>query len=223
MSQEIFLYWGSGSTPCWRIQLVLEEKNLQYEQKLLSFEKQEHKSEEIMKLNSRGQLPTFKIGDLVINESIAACLYLEDNFKTQGTCLIPKESQPSILQRTFEALNLQKFCNENIVYYVWRTPIEKQDGSLLIQKKKDLNVELERWENYLAEQKTEFIASSQFSMADVIFFPQLAFCVRMGYPLESKCPKLFKYYETLRKRSSIEKSWPPHWKNTQNSTMLSDC
>ncbi|RMZ96600.1 glutathione S-transferase A-like [Brachionus plicatilis] len=104
MSQEIFLYWGSGSTPCWRIQLVLEEKNLQYEQKLLSFEKQEHKSEEIMKLNPRGQLPTFKIGDLVINESIAACLYLEDNFKTQGTCLIPKESQPSILQRTFELL-----------------------------------------------------------------------------------------------------------------------
>ncbi|RNA34995.1 glutathione S-transferase A-like [Brachionus plicatilis] len=51
MSQKIFLYWGSGSPPCWRIQLVLEEKNFKYEQKLLSFERQEHKSEEIMKLN----------------------------------------------------------------------------------------------------------------------------------------------------------------------------
>ena len=56
MSQGITLYWGSGSTPCWRIQLVLEEKNIPYESKLLSFDKNEHKSEEIMKLNPRGQV-----------------------------------------------------------------------------------------------------------------------------------------------------------------------
>jgi glutathione S-transferase len=54
--EEIFLYWGSGSTPCWRVQIVLEEKQLNYGDKLLSFEKKEHKSEEIMNLNPRGQV-----------------------------------------------------------------------------------------------------------------------------------------------------------------------
>ena len=54
--KEIFLYWGSGSTPCWRIQIVLDEKNLDYGSKLLSFDTKEHKSEEILKLNPRGQV-----------------------------------------------------------------------------------------------------------------------------------------------------------------------
>ncbi len=56
MSQKIFLYWGSGSIPGWRLQLVLEEKKISYESKLLSFDKNEHKSDEILKLNPRGQV-----------------------------------------------------------------------------------------------------------------------------------------------------------------------
>lgn len=53
----MMLYWGSGSPPCWRVQIALEEKNLQgYHHKLLSFDKGEHKSEEVMKLNPRGQV-----------------------------------------------------------------------------------------------------------------------------------------------------------------------
>ena len=55
-NQQITFYWGSGSTPCWRVLIVLEEKNVKYSAKLLSFEKQEHKGEEIMSLNPRGQV-----------------------------------------------------------------------------------------------------------------------------------------------------------------------
>lgn len=55
-SNEIFLYYGSGSTPCWRVQIVLEEKNIKYGQKLLSFDKKEHKNPEILELNPRGQV-----------------------------------------------------------------------------------------------------------------------------------------------------------------------
>ena len=57
MAQNMFLYWGSGSTPCWRAMIVLEEKMLSgYGQKLISFSANEHKSEEIMKINPRGQV-----------------------------------------------------------------------------------------------------------------------------------------------------------------------
>lgn len=109
----MMLYWGSGSPPCWRVQIALEEKNLQgYHHKLLSFDKGEQKSEEVMKLNPRGQvsgvertqlrihyafmvvslflysciqLPTFKHGDVVVNESVAACVYLEVRVDFKGT------------------------------------------------------------------------------------------------------------------------------------------
>ena len=62
-NEDIFLYWGSGSPPCWRILVALEEKELKYDHKLMEFSKNDHKSEEIMNFNSRGQLPTLKIGN----------------------------------------------------------------------------------------------------------------------------------------------------------------
>lgn len=57
MAQDMTLLWGSGSPPCWRVMIALEEKNLQgYNQKLLSFEKMEHKSQEVIDINPRGQV-----------------------------------------------------------------------------------------------------------------------------------------------------------------------
>lgn len=38
-AHDRFLYWGSGSHPCWRVMIVLEEKNLPYDDKLLEFSK----------------------------------------------------------------------------------------------------------------------------------------------------------------------------------------
>ena len=221
-NNDIVLYWGSGSGPCWRVQVVLDEKNLKYKSKMLSFERNEHKSEEILKLNPRGQFPTFKIGKHVINESFAACLYLLDTYKSQGSDLIPDESKAVVLQKAFEALNLQKYCQENIIYYIWRTPNDKLDENYLADKKKELNKELERWEHYLVHQNTKFIATDQFTLADVMFFIQLAFVVRMGYPLQ-RYPKLQQYYDAVKTRPSIFSNWPPHWKTTSPSTHLADC
>lgn len=190
----------------------------------MSFEKQEHKSDEIMALNSRGQLPTMKIGNKVLNESIGVCIYLEDTYKSNGNLLIPSDlnKKAKILQRMFEALNLQKFCNENIIYYYWFTPADKLDNELIKERKKLLNIEMQRWETYLKEDGTEFIADESFSMADAIFFPQLAFAIRCGYPI-SKYNYLNVYYEKLKTRESIKKSWPPHWLTTSNDTKLADC
>lgn len=33
------LIWGSGSGPCWRVQIVLAEKNLKYDSQLIEFSK----------------------------------------------------------------------------------------------------------------------------------------------------------------------------------------
>jgi len=57
MASEMFLYWASGSPPCWRAMLVLEEKGLsRYPNKLISLQKRENKSEELLKWNPRGQV-----------------------------------------------------------------------------------------------------------------------------------------------------------------------
>ncbi|MDP2311893.1 MAG: glutathione S-transferase family protein [Pseudomonadota bacterium] len=74
---SIELYWGSGSTPAWRVLLALAAKNLPYTSRLLSFSQRETRTPEFLALNPRGKVPTLKDGDLVLNESLAILAYLD--------------------------------------------------------------------------------------------------------------------------------------------------
>jgi len=220
-ANDIFLYWGSGSAPCWQVMIVLEEKQLSgYGNKLISFKDKEHKSAEILKVNPRGQVPTFKHGEIVLNESKGICHYLENQFKNQGTKLIPCDPchQASVLQCMYEAQNLMDKSGRNLMYYLMRTPKEKIDEKYLEDKRKELAEEVEIWENYL---KHEYLCGSDFTMADVFFFPLVAFLVRGGICLEKR-PNLKKYYEKLSSRKSIDVSWPPHYRETPPTEIFKD-
>ncbi|KAJ8322067.1 hypothetical protein KUTeg_000538 [Tegillarca granosa] len=176
MADGMFLFWGSGSTPCMRVMMVLEEKGFSgYHQRQISFEKKENKCDEIMKLNPRGQVPTFtdKDGDIVINESQAICLYLEDTYKNQGVQLIPTDPQK-------KGFVLQRLCEEG---------------------------------------EGRFICGDEFTMADVYLFTHLALCVRMGLDI-TKYRMLSEYYNRIKRRESVQKSWPPDWEDTPNLTFM---
>src|ERR1700716_3237154 len=71
------LYWGSGSPFSWRVLLALEHKGLHYESQLLHFDKQEHQSPQMLKMNPRGRVPVLKDGDYVVFESVAILYYLD--------------------------------------------------------------------------------------------------------------------------------------------------
>src|ERR1700676_4633498 len=75
------LYWGSGSPFSWRVLLALEHKGLQYESQLLHFDKQEHQSPQMLKLNPRGRVPVLKDGDYVVFESGEILYYLEMKYR----------------------------------------------------------------------------------------------------------------------------------------------
>ncbi len=77
VAMSIELYWGSGSTPAWRVQLALALKNLPYTSHLLSFSQRDTRTPEFLALNPRGKVPTLKDGDVVLNESLAILAYLD--------------------------------------------------------------------------------------------------------------------------------------------------
>ncbi|XP_058475502.1 glutathione S-transferase A-like [Solea solea] len=223
MAKEMTLLWGSGSPPCWRVMIALEEKNLQgYKQKMLSFEKMEHKSEEVMKMNPRGQLPAFKHGEYVLNESYAACLYLENQFKSQGSKLTPEcpAELAMMYQRSFEGLTLaQKMAD--VIYYNWKVPEGERHDSAVKRNREALSAELKLWEGYLQKCSGCFLAGKCFTMADVIVFPTIAYIFRFGLS-EERYPKLAAYYNCLKDRPSIKKSWPPTWQESQGQDTLKD-
>ncbi|XP_072528229.1 glutathione S-transferase rho [Salminus brasiliensis] len=225
MAEDILLYWGSGSPPCWRVMIALEEKKLQgYKSKLLSFDKQEHKSKEVLELNPRGQLPTFKHGDTVVNESIAACLYLENRFKSQGSQLMPDDAadQALVLQRMMEGNTLQQKMYDGL-FYQHLVPEAERHESALKRHLENLATELKLWESYLEKMgKGSYLAGKNFSMADVVVFPYIAYFPRFGLRKE-RYPRLMEYYELVKERPSVKASWPPHWlENPKGQDTLKD-
>uniref|UniRef100_A0A3P8U3Y3 Glutathione S-transferase rho n=1 Tax=Amphiprion percula TaxID=161767 RepID=A0A3P8U3Y3_AMPPE len=220
MAKDMTLLWGSGSPPCWRIQIMLEEKQLQgYNQKLLSFEKKEHKSQEVLDMNPRGQLPAFKCGNHILNESYAACFFLENQYKSQGNKLIPDspDAQALMYQRMFEAFTLsQKMVDA--MYYNFKVPEEERHDSAVQRNKEALTAELKLWEGYL--NKTDCcLAGKEFTLADALIFPIIAFMFHCGLSSE-RYPALAKYYTSLMDRPSIKATWPPYWKSTSGLDML---
>lgn len=219
--EHMKLFWVCGSTPCWRVFIALEEKGLQgYTAKRVDFVKREHKSEEVTKLNPRGQVPTFVDNGIIINESHAICDYLERCYSDSGATLIPAErtAMSRVLQRMHEAHNnFQQSVIENIIYYCFKTKSDDRDVELLESKYEIARAELKRWDNYLKEvhdADRDYITGENFSMADIYLFPHVAFCVRFGLDI-SQYPDLAIYYKKLSERPSIEKTWPPDWRTTE--------
>ncbi|KAG2464905.1 GSTA transferase, partial [Polypterus senegalus] len=165
-ASNMFLYWGSGSPPCWRIMIALEEKNLQgYQNKMLSFEKKEHKSDEVLAINPRGQV-------------------------------------------------------SEVVYYTWLVPENERHDSAVKRNLEALCTELKLWEGYLKKLESgSFITGKNFTMADVMFFPQVAYAFRYGLSQE-KFPRLTDYYSHVKERPSIQATWPPHWKESPQAMDL---
>ncbi|XP_062582104.1 glutathione S-transferase A-like [Saccostrea cucullata] len=219
MSEDMFLFWGSGSVPCWKAMLALEEKGFSgYKNKMISFDKNEQKGPDVLKFNPRGEVPTFTHGTIVVNESNAICEYLESTFKDYGTQLIPSDPKQRalVLQRMHEAVaNLMQKMLLDFLYEFFETKEEDMDPEALTKKTKTLKEELEIWDGYLGKTGA-FLAGPDFSMADVYFFPFIAFGVRLGLNLD-KFPNIKAYYESACARPSIKTTWPPHWKESKPS------
>ncbi|KAM6958895.1 glutathione S-transferase A-like [Aplochiton taeniatus] len=216
MAKSMRLLWGSGSPPCWRVMITLEEKNLQgYTSKQLSFEKGEHKSQEVLEINPRGQLPAFKHGDRILNESYAACMYLESQFKSQGTKLIPDSpaEQALMYQRMMEGLPLAEKLNY-VTYYEWMVPEAERHDSARHRYREALVTEIKLWEGYLKKSEVGgHIAGKAFSLADVTVFPLIATAFEFGLSA-GRYPNLGRYFALVKDRPSVKASWPPQWVQT---------
>ncbi|XP_041361182.1 glutathione S-transferase A-like [Gigantopelta aegis] len=221
--ENMFLYWGSGSVPCWKAMLALAEKGFtNYKNKLCSFQKKEHKSEEILALNPRGQLPTFKDGNVVVNESNAIIEYLENEYPNNGAKLLPsdKAGKARVFQVYHELANMHSVLVDGLIHYKMFTPKDQIDENQLQVRYTACRKEMGIWDTKLEKGgPNAYIAGNSFTMADCVAFPYLAIAKRLGMKLQ-KWPAIDGYYNRMSVRPSVKATWPPHWKETPGDTSI---
>jgi glutathione S-transferase len=214
------IYWGSGSVPAWRVLVTLKEKQLEFESRLLEFSKGEHKSDEVLALNPRGQVPTLKDGEVVVNESLAACIYLEETYEGSGSQLLPArtatDARALVWQRLAEAEVLAAKITAPFRLKMMAKRNDKPlDEAEFAAKIEELRVELGYWEQYLS--KTQYLAGPAFTLTDAYAAPSLLSAQRYGADFVS-FPHIAKYVGVVAQRPSIAETWPPHWKDTPRLT-----
>ena len=216
----IDLYWGSGSSYCWRVQLALEHKGLEYRSHLLKFDQQEHKAPQMLAMNPRGRLPVLRDGDYVVFESLAILYYLDRKYP-----------EPPIFGRTPEEAGviMRVICE----YQAYAEPSLMQIIGTMLYGDPQASAEetSEAMHRVASEARTierrlaqgDWVFGERFSALDMVIYPDIRLLLRAlakpaarelaarFLPMEVNYPALGRWLERVASLPGHERTWPPHW------------
>jgi glutathione S-transferase len=217
----IDFYWGSGSPPCWGVALALEFKGLAYNSHLLHFDRQEHKSPQMLAMNFRGKLPVLRDNDYVVFESLAILYYLDLKYR-----------EPPIFGRTPEEAGviMRVICE----YQSYAEPPLKQIVARLRQRHEPVVDEglAEAMHRVAGEARTieqrlarsDWVVGESFSAADMMIYPNIRQLLRAlqrpeahelaarFLPMRSNYPAIGRWLDRVAALPGHDRTWPPDWR-----------
>ena len=219
----ITLYWGSGSPYSWRVLLALAHKRLPYESQLLHFDKQEHQSPQMLKMNPRGRLPVLKDGDYVVFESLAVLYYLEVKYPQQPIFGTTPEEAGVIMRVICEFQAYTEPYVSKIVSAIFTDRVaegldELTDAMHVVGR------EARTIEGRLS--KELWIVGAHYSAVDMVILPWIQLLRRAldkpagaelrkrFLPMQSNYPALARWIERIEALPGYAGTYPPHWRES---------
>src|SRR6204780_657105 len=220
-SMAITLYWGSGSPFSWRGLLALGPQGLPYESHMLHFDKQEHQSPPMLKMNPRGRLPVLKDGDYVVFESVAVLYYLDVRYPQVPIFGASPEEAGVIMRVICEFQTYAEPALSRIVDAIFEGGVadafeELSDAMHVVGR------EARTIEGRLS--KEQWIVGAQYSAADMVIFPWIQVLRRaldrsaaaeLGarfLPMERNYPALARWIGRIESLPGYDRTYPPHWR-----------
>jgi glutathione S-transferase len=219
----ITLYWGSGSPFVWRVMLALEHKKIPYESQLLHFDKQEHQSPQMLKLNPRGRVPVLKDGDYVVFESVAVLYYLERKYPDPPIFGVTAEEAGVIMRVICEFQAYAESSVARIVSAIFADRVAENIDELadamhvIAREARTIEARLS---------KEDWIVGANYSATDMVIFPWLQVLRRaldrsaaaeLGarfLPMEKNYPALARWIRRIESLPGYERTYPPHWRES---------
>jgi glutathione S-transferase len=214
MKMALTFYYGSGSPFAWKVWLTLEHKGIAHEAKRLSFDKEETRSPEFLKVNPRAQVPAILDDGFALAQSNAICEYLEERYPDKP--LMPKDVKArAIIRRMIAEADdkLYKASSElmDLALYAAKEPDLKAIG----EAKAKLLEEMKVWEGYL---NGDYFGGA-LSLADFAIYPYMRMPVRveerapgLGLKRTELPPKVAAWLARIEAMPYYAKTIPPHWK-----------
>ncbi|KAL4388473.1 hypothetical protein GQ457_09G008390 [Hibiscus cannabinus] len=201
---KLYSYWRS-SCSC-RIRMALNLKCLEYQYIPVNLLKGEQFSPEFQKLNPIGYVPVLVDGDIVISDSFAIFMYLEEKYPEIP--LLPSDLAKKALN--FQAANIvcssiQPFQNATVLKY-----IEAKVGpdERIPWAKFHIEKGFEALEKLLKDGAGRYATGDEVSMADVFVAPQLHYGAKRFDVDMAKFPLLTRLNEAYRELPEFRNAMP---------------
>lgn len=216
------LYWGSGSPFSWSVLLALEHKGLPYVSHLLHFDKQEHQSPQMLKLNPRGRVPVLKDGDYVVFESVAVLYYLDVKYPERPIFGDRPEEAGVIMRVICEFQAYAEPALSKIVNAIFAGRVD-DDIDALTDAMHVVGREARTIEGRLS--KEQWIVGANYSATDMVIFPWIQLLRRalnrsaaaeLGarfLPMERNYPALARWIHRIEALPGYDRTYPPHWRD----------
>jgi glutathione S-transferase len=203
--------------------LALEHKRLPYESQLLQFDKQEHQSPQMLKLNPRGRVPVLKDGDYVVFESVAVLYYLDIKYP-QPPIFGESPEEAGVIMRVicefqdYAEPSLSKITSAIFAGQVADRIDELTDAMHVVAR------EARTIEGRLS--KEQWIVGANYSATDMVIFPWIQLLRRaldrdaaaeLGarfLPMERNYPALARWIGRIEALPGYRRTYPPHWRDT---------
>jgi glutathione S-transferase len=217
----ITLYWASGSPFSWRVLLALAHKRLPYDSQLLHFDKQEHQSPQMLKMNPRGRVPVLKDNDYVVFESVAILYYLDQKYPQIPIFGLNPEEAGVIMRVICEFQAYAEPSLQKIVAAVFSDQVS-DDIEELTDAMHIVGREARTIEGRLS--KELWIVGEHYTALDMVIFPWIQLLRRamnrpsaaqLGarfLPMERNYPALARWISRIEALPGYEQTYPPHWR-----------
>uniref|UniRef100_M4BJ65 GST N-terminal domain-containing protein n=1 Tax=Hyaloperonospora arabidopsidis (strain Emoy2) TaxID=559515 RepID=M4BJ65_HYAAE len=154
----------------------------------------------------------------IVYESGAILAYLEKTYD-EAPCMPLSPALYAVAQSRLHESNEILSIVGDLVVYLRRFPHEKRNVAVVNAKWASVECELRLWESYLDGH--EFLVDPEVPyLCDFTLFTNIAYAVRCGLQLDGLYPRLARFYVRLCARKSIKTTWPPHWRTTFGSKVL---
>lgn len=205
--KSLLLYNYFRSSTSYRARIALHWKELEFEYKPVNLLKSEQRSEEYLKMNPLGGVPTLVHEGRVIPESFAIIEYLDEVFPQNK--LLPVDAYLRARVRQFcEVINSSMHPMGNLKVLKHLESLHGYD-----QAKKEQWVGiwakqgLEALEKIAKEFSGEYSFGDEVTMADTFLIPQLMTCQRFNIDLQPY-PVLLKINENCLALEAFKKAHP---------------
>jgi glutathione S-transferase len=185
---------------CQKVRVVLAEKDLEYEKVFVDLRKQEQKAPEFLRMNPYGKVPVLVDEDEVVYDSTVINEYLEDEYPLPR--LMPEDSHGRALVRM-----LEDYCDNSFIppttmlLAQLRRPEAERDHARVEQARDELKRALFYVRDRL--EGNEFLAGSEFTIADAAFAPRMLVLGRLGFEFEPALAPVQAWIDRIRQRASV--------------------